>query len=118
MVSDVVPNKCIVTVLAGAILFSGVMLDKDATFYVGNEIQLIPTSQPNKVPALECSDYDRHDRINIAKICQDGGCCDPVGSSTDRCHFTYKVSMKSMVTKWNLYVGTVVVNQNWLASHL
>ena len=35
MVSDVVPNKCVVTVLAGAVLFSGVMLAKDATFYVG-----------------------------------------------------------------------------------
>ena len=35
MVSDVVPNKCVVTVLAGALIFSGAMLAKDATFYVG-----------------------------------------------------------------------------------
>lgn len=53
-----------------------------------------PVAQPTNAPVdngdpLVCSDLNAIAGINIDRICKDGGCCDPVRSATDHCHFAY-----------------------------
>ena len=45
---------------------------------------------------FQCSYYDGMDGIDMQRICKDGGCCDPIRSSTDHCHGIYKFFGESM----------------------
>jgi hypothetical protein len=59
---------------------------------------LLPSKGPSKQPShspivaepFQCSEYDRKNGIEIRRICKDDGCCDPVRSSTNQCHYAYK----------------------------
>eukprot|EP00934_Nitzschia_sp_Nitz4_P000422 Nitzschia sp. Nitz4//scaffold21_size171442//123870//126940//NITZ4_002181-RA/size171442-augustus-gene-0.206-mRNA-1//-1//CDS//3329542471//422//frame0 len=57
-----------------------------------------PSAIPSVIETgqLVCSDYDFHDTINVNRICKDGGCCDPLRSATDYCHFVYDFFGDSM----------------------
>ena len=56
------------------------------------------TTAPVMTSPVDCSDYNGHLDINLYRICKDGGCCDPVRSSTDHCHVAYTFFGNSMVS--------------------
>lgn len=58
---------------------------------------LQPSDRPTNDPLpFQCSAFDGMTGINMQRICKDGGCCDPIRSSTDHCHWVYKVFGESM----------------------
>lgn len=51
------------------------------------------TSNPATSSSFEgmtCAELGQINGINIDRICRDGGCCDSVRSSTDRCNYAYE----------------------------
>jgi len=48
-----------------------------------------PSSPSGAEPPIKCLDYKEDERINMNRICKNGGCCDSVKSASEHCHFVY-----------------------------
>eukprot|EP00980_Cylindrotheca_fusiformis_P012173 scaffold2945_cov99-Cylindrotheca_fusiformis.AAC.2 len=53
-------------------------------------VTFMPTSRTTTIEPFQCDKYDGMDGIEIHRICKTDGCCDPIRSSTNQCHYVYK----------------------------